>query len=262
MNTRTLSQRLGVHVSAVCLSLAGVLAGYSQSAAPQLAGPPKVVVVPPPGPLAWTVHYSYKETRENGRKDGGAEKAIDPAAGSREAAVRYVIAEPVSARITVMESGQKEEAFQSGNYEFLATARSKDVLLQDLASYPTVEQLFRKHIPGVHWVTPKLFVKVEAAQGQLCAYFRDVGREPANPEQLDAILDGSKQDVREAWFNVETGLPVAFKAGHTLGKFTFEAPPSSGVHVPAVVRAKMDEFAAYQTYLSQRAKPEGSGKGR
>ncbi len=228
---------------------------------------PRIQLSPPDGQeLAWTVNYTYTKSRESlleDKKEDLAKKALDPADLARPEQIRYLIKNPVSSAITRFEGGVKDEGYYFGNHEFRLTPRSKDVLVTDLDSYPTVEQLFRKRFPGVHWVTPKLFVKIEDAYGESCAYFREapVTTKP-DPDKIDDVMDASKLQLREAWFSVKTGLPVAFKGGEATGRFVFEPVPADPVIPPANVREKISEFARYEAYLKQRATPEGAKGGK
>lgn len=228
---------------------------------------PRIQLSPPAGQeLAWTVDYSYTRSRESlleDKKEDLAAKALDPADLARPEQIRYLIKSPVSSAITKFEGGAKDEGYYFGNHEFRLTPRSKEVLLTDLASYPTVEQLFRKRFPGVHWVTPKLFVKIEDAHGESCAYFREApATTKPDPDKIDDVTDASKLQLREAWFSVKTGLPVAFKSGEATGRFTFEPVPGGPVIPPANVREKISEFAKYEAYLKQRSAPEGAKNGK
>lgn len=228
---------------------------------------PRIQLAPLEGKeLAWTVNYTYTKSRESlleDKKEDLAKKALDPADLARPEQIRYLIKNPVSSAITRFEGGAKDEGYYFGNHEFRLTPRSKDVLVTDLASYPTVEQLFRKRFPGVHWVTPKLFVRIEDAYGESCAYFREApATTTPDPDKIDDITDASKLQLREAWFSVTTGLPVAFKSGEATARITFEPVPGDPVNPPANVREKISEFARYEAYLKQRSAPEGAQSGK
>ena len=232
--------------------LAATLSGDAQAATG-----PKIILSPPPGQAVWTIRYTY----QNSVREIVSEKKADLAAQSLELSdltrpekVRYTIKNPVSTRIVDIEGGAKEEAYYLGNFEFRISPRDKEVMTTNLASYPSADQLFRKRFPGVDWVNPKLFVKVEEAHGESCAYFLDGSPEKHNPnsEKMDDIIDYSNYGIREAWFSLATGLPVAFKAGETLGKYTFEPAQSAQVQIPVPIRNKMNEHAAYEDYLKKR----------
>ena len=121
----------------------------------------------------------------------------------------------------------------------------------------------RNRFPGVHWVTPKLYVRIEEAYGEPCAYFREAPvKTTPDPDKVDDVMDASKLQLREAWFSVKTGLPVAFKSGESTGRFSFEPAQSDPVIPPANVREKISEFARYEAYLKQRAAPEGAKGGK
>ena len=223
---------------------------------------PRIQLAPPAGQeMAWTVDYTYTKSRESlleDKKEDLAKKALDPADLARPEQIRYLIRNPVSSAITRLEGGAKEEGYYFGNHEFRLTPRSREVLVTDLASYPTVEQLFRQRFPGVHWVTPKLFVKIEEAYGESCAYFREApATTQPDPGKIDEVTDASKFQLREAWFSVRTGLPVACRTGDATARFTFAPPTSDPVMPPAEVREKISQFARYEAYLKQRAAPEG-----
>lgn len=231
----------------------------THSGTAQAANGPKIILAPPPGvQVAWTIGYTYQTSVQDivsQNKEDLAAKSIELSDLTRPEKVRYIIKDPVSSRIVDIEGGAKEEAYYLGNFEFRVSSRDKQVLKHNLASYPSAEQLFRKRFPGVDWVTPRLFVKVEEAHGESCAYFLDGKPEKYNPdsEKIDDVLDNSKYGIREAWFSLKTGLPVAFKNGNTLGKYTFEAAQNAQIKIPAAVRKKMHEHAAYEDYLQKRA---------
>jgi hypothetical protein len=242
------------------LSVSGSLHSHSQTppAAPVVApAAPKILLSPPADKVAWNIRYTYKKSREavaDEKKGDLASKALEPTDLARPEKIDYIIKAPVSSAITHYEGGPKEEAYYFGNFEFKKTLRQKAVLMSDLDSYPTVEQLFRKRFPGVHWVSPKHFVRVEVAHGEPCAYFKDVAAvRPKDTDKMDDLLDESKYGGREAWFSVATGLPVAFKTEDATGRYNFEAPPTTPVTIPPDVRESIARQAKYLAYLQQRA---------
>jgi|GEM_PF-3451967 len=225
---------------------------------------PKFVLAPPAGPLAWTVAYTYKTSAQSivdAKKDDLASKSLLLSDLTRPEKVRYIIKKPVSSRTVYFEGGVKQEAYYVGNYEFRFSEQNKEVLTTDLNSYPDLDQLFRQRFPGVAWVTPKLFVKIEDAHGEKCAYFRDGNPAKIDPNStvMDAIIDASKYQIREAWFSVQTGLPVAFKVGQDLGRYQFEDSPASAINVPANIQAEIGKKAKYEAYLKQRNAPAVTG---
>lgn len=219
---------------------------------------PKILLVPPPDQAVWTIRYTYQKAVTeivSEKKEDLAAKCLELSDLTRPEKVRYTVKNPVSSRIVDIEGGTKEEAYYLGNFEFRISPRDKEVLKSNLASYPNADQLFRKRFPGVDWVKPQLFVKVEEAHGEPCAYFRDGSPAKFNPnsEEMDDVIDASKYEIREAWFSIRTGLPVAFKVDGNLGKYNFEPTQNAQVQIPAAIRAKMNEHAAYEAYLEKRA---------
>lgn len=236
-------------------TLIGTHSSHAQAPAPN---GPKILLTPPPGPAVWTIRYTYqKAVREivSEKQDDLAAKSLELSDLTRPEKIRYIINNPVSSRIATIEGGTKEEAFYLGNYEFRVSPHDKQVLTTNLDSYPSADQLFRKRFPGVDWVKPKLFVRVEEAYGEPCTYFRDGNPEKQDPksEKMDDIIDASKYEIREAWFSAKTGLPVAFKAGEILGTYSFEPAKDLQVQVPQPIREKMNQQAAYEAYLKKRA---------
>jgi hypothetical protein len=230
----------------------------TRSATAQAATGPKILLAPPAGQAVWTIRYTYQKAVTelvSEKKEDLAAKSLELSDLTRPEKVRYIIKNPVSSRIVDIEGGAKEEAYYLGNFEFRISPREKEVLTTNLASYPSADQLFRKRFPGVDWVQPKLFVKVEEAHGEPCAYFLDgnPAKHDPNSDKMDEIIDSSKYEIREAWFSVRTGLPVAFKAGGTLGKYDFEPAQNAQVQIPASIRTKMNEHAAYEAYQQKRA---------
>lgn len=217
---------------------------------------PKILVNPPSGEFAWSVKFDYDQSFEKIAEEAKgdlAAKSLELSDLSRPKKASYVIKKLVSKRTVSMEGGTKLEAFQWENFEFQKSPAHEEVMMSDLKNYPSVDQLFRKTFPGVHWVTPELFVEVQKAYGQECAYFRDGTPAKPDAEKMDAVLDASKYEIREAWFSLQTGLPIAFKAGPLKGEFTFEKPPSGALSLPADVRESMKKMADYQNYLKSRA---------
>ncbi len=228
------------------------------TAAAQPAPKPKILIAPPPGPLVWTIRYTYASAakKPEASKSADASIALDASDLARPLRADFVIAKPVSTKKVRYEGDvKKEDAFYYGNFEFRASADGKEILTTNLDSYPTAEQLFRTQFPGVAWVTPALFVKVADSQGQPCAWFRDDNPAKAdlNASKMDDVIDPSKYEVREAWFSLATGLPVAFKAGGMTGVYAFDPQPAPPTTIPADVRAKIAQQVKYQEYLKARA---------
>ena len=219
---------------------------------------PKIILAPPAGQAVWSIRYTYgkplKEIAEEKKEDLAA-KSLEMSDLTRPDKVRFVIKNPVSSRIVDVEGGAKQEAYYFGNFEFRIAPKTQEVLMTDLDSYPSADQLFRKRFPGVDWVKPNLFVRIEDARGEPCAYFRDGNPAKLDPksEKMDDIIDASKYQIREAWFSVKTGLPVAFKVGDTLAKYAFEPAQDADVKIPPSVRDKINEYGRYQAYIKQRA---------
>ncbi|MES2920278.1 MAG: hypothetical protein V4819_01950 [Verrucomicrobiota bacterium] len=219
---------------------------------------PKIMLAPPTGQVVWSIRYTYQKPVQEiakEKKEDLAAKSLEMSDLTRPDKVRFVIRNPVSSRIVDVEGGAKEEAYYFGNFEFRIASKTKEILMTDLDSYPSADQLFRKRFPGVDWAKPKLFVRIEDAHGEPCAYFRDGNPAKLDPksEVMDDIMDSSKYQIREAWFSVKTGLPVAFKVGDTLAKYAFEAPQTAEVAIPPSVRDKINEYGRYQAYVKQRA---------
>jgi len=217
------------------------------------------VILAPPAAAAWTVTYSYAKSRENVLKDASADLAagaIDPGDLDRPSKIRFAIRQPFAEMALTYEGGGGDRAYYHRNYEFKKSSRGEEILVSDLDSYPTVLQLFRTKLPGVHWVAPEHFVRIEDAHGERCALFSDDAESAPPPGQMDAVIDSSKYQDRQAWFSIETGLPVAFTSGDATGKFNFEPAPTDNIAIPAAIRAKMTEIIKYQTYLEQRKAAE------
>jgi hypothetical protein len=222
---------------------------------------PKIVLAPPSGESAWTVTYKYELNREaylNTHKADIEANLITTAALARPVKVSYVVKNPVSHRLVQFEGDLKEEGYQMMDTEFQIVPNQPGVYTVNLANYPTPEQLFRKKFPGVHWVKPKLFVGIVTAYGQQCAYFRSAPISKPNADTPDtnaekADFDKGEYTSREAWFNTQTGLPIAYKEGSTTCEYKFEAPPQGNISVPPEVRAAVAKMAAYDAYKKKQA---------
>lgn len=234
--------------------------------APTAAAPvtPKIILSPAPDKVSWNVRFTYKKAPVPAEAAAGqdlAATALQPTDFSRPSKIEYVIKAPVSSAITTFEDGGKEMAYYFGNYEFKKTRRSKDVYMQDLDSYPMPDQLFRKRFPGVHWVNPKLFVRVEVAYGESCAYFREGAKaRPKDSDSMEMVMDSSIYSVREAWFSMATGLPVAYKTDMLTAQFKFEAPPTEPVVVPPDIKESINKQARYLAYINQTTNPAPAPK--
>jgi hypothetical protein len=248
-------------IAAVLLSYAWHPTGNAQA-----AKGPKILLAPPPGPISWTIRYSYKkpiaELVEEKKEDLAA-KSLEMTDLTRPEKSVFIISKPLSSRVVNLEGGTKEEAIYYGDFEFKMSPRGRGVLVSDLKSYPSIEQLFRTRFPGVDWVKPNLFVKVEEIYGESCAYFKDGNPEKFDPnsDKMDEILDASKYEIREAWFSVKTGLPVAFKSGGTEGKYQFESAENLKVSAPGPIREKINQHAKYMAYIKQREAAASVGNG-
>lgn len=232
--------------------------------APTTPASPKIIVSPAADKVAWSVRFTYKKTPEAPKADSSADPAamvLELSDRARPSRINYVIKAPVSTATTTYEDGSKETAYYFGNFEFKKNRREKQVYMHDLDSYPLPEQLFRKRFPGVHWVSPKLFVKVEVAYGEACAYFRDGAKTaPKQTDTMDIEADSSMYSDREAWFSMATGLPVAYKSYDATIQFTFEAPPTEPVVVPQDVKELINKQARYLAYLNQSKTPAPAPK--
>lgn len=255
--------RLPHYVASASLALSVVTHAQQAPAAPSPAAAPatpKILLAPGGAATVWTVKFTYKKSLEavaEEKKEDLASKSLELTDLVRPEKVRFVVQSPVSSRIVSIEGGAKEEAYYVGNFEFRLSPASKEVLSTNLDSYPTPDQLFRKRFPGVDWVKPSLFVRVEDAYGEPCAFFRNGNPEKVDPnkEKMDDVIDNSKYFVREAWFSMKTGLPVAYKHGDVEAKITFEPATGEKVQIPEKIRESIARQAKYEAYLKQRATP-------
>ncbi|NJM37989.1 MAG: hypothetical protein HC845_09120 [Akkermansiaceae bacterium] len=243
----------------VCLIQIINTSSAEAQAAPATA--PKFLLSPPPGTVVWTIRYTYKDSaqqNENNNKDGAsADISLADGVMGRPNKTRFIIKHPVSSSVSDIANGKKQEAYYFGNNEFTVSPRdNKVVYMVDTRSYPSPEQLFRKHFPGVNWVNRKFFVRTEVAHGEPCYYFRNGNPEKRNPNptEEDAFSDQSKYEIREAWFSIKTGLPVAYKAGENLGKYSFEPNENIEVTIPQIIREQMAKQVQYEDYEKKRAK--------
>lgn len=251
------------HLTTGAIVLATALTALAQ--APEKGtSVPKHIIATPPGDIVWTIRYTYKDSKKkddsekidkNTALSASEQTALEAGGVSRPDKVRCIIRKPVSMKVADLVDGKKEDAFYYANFEFRIAGQKRQVYKSDLDQYPTIEQLFQKKLPGVDWVRPKHFVKVDDSQGEPCAYFRDgnpVKRDP-DQQEVDAISDDSKYEIREAWFSLKTGLPVAFKAGETLAKYTFEPDAKPEIVIPADIKEAINKHARYEKYLKDRA---------
>lgn len=219
---------------------------------------PKILTSPPPGQVVWTVSYTYTKTRENLRsenKDALEKAQVTESDLERFDKITYTIKKPVSSRITTYDGGGKSEAYLFEDSEFFKKRGAKEVDKQKVTSTSDPQQLYHTKFPGVEWVKPKLFVKILDAYGESCAFFREeaavVTAEQLNKDDLSA----QNHSVREAWFSMKTGLPVAYKEMDMTGKFKFADPATATVNIPQDVREKIAKYAKYMEFIKRRNTP-------
>lgn len=219
---------------------------------------PKINISPPPGQAVWTVSFTYAKTRENLRSEN--KEALEAQAMKIEDLERidkitYTIKAPVSSRITTFESGTKEEVFHYEGHEFFKPRNGKNVIKSDTSSYASAQELFMKKFPGVEWVKPKLFVKIETAFGESCAYFKEAERVLTAAQLATEDPNAVASSAREAWFSTTTGLPIAFKQDGATGKFNFGNPTSANVTVPQDIREAINKHAKFAEFMKKRRRP-------
>lgn len=77
--------------------------------------------------------------------------------------------------------------------------------------------------PGVSWIALPYFDKVEAFDGVVCYHY---------------VLNAGQ----EAWVNVSTSLPVAYRDGNSTYVYQFGAEPDSALVLPDPVKATLDRY--------------------
>lgn len=77
--------------------------------------------------------------------------------------------------------------------------------------------------PGVSWIALPYFDKVEAFDGVACYHY---------------VLNASQ----EAWIDVGTSLPVAYRNGNTTYVYQFGAEPSLALVLPDPVKTTLDRY--------------------
>jgi hypothetical protein len=237
------------------LALGSLCIAFCASASAHEGPKPKIIISPPPGQAVWTVKFSYTKTRESlvsENKEALEKDLIKASDMERIDKITYTIKKPVSCRVTDYDAGGKSEAYNYEDREFAKNRGEKGVDSQKISNLSDPQQHFVKKFPGVHWVKPKLFVKIENAYGESCALFKEEAASLTAEQLAKDDVSAEVHSGREAWFSMKTGLPVAFKEGDAIGKFTFGDPASASVTIPQDVRESISTYAKYQEFVKKR----------
>lgn len=222
-------------------------------------GPKPKIITSPPAQAVWTVNFSYTKTKESlisENKDAIESNQVSASDLERIDKIVYTVKKPVSCRITHYDGGSKSEAFNYEEREFSKNKETQKIDTRKVDRLIDPQQLFVTKFPGVEWVKPKLFVKIENAYGESCAYFReDAAKLTAQQIENDDVT-AEVHDVREAWFSLKSGLPVAFREAETVGKFNFGDPATADVKIPQDVREAIGKYVKFQEWSKKREKPQ------
>jgi hypothetical protein len=202
--------------------------------------------VPTPGTEAhWTIRYTYPDTPPAGGA-GAAEESSDPMLELRAQASDYVVTGNIARHELTLQNGTKQTIYIVEHYKLTFDAELKKVLITDLDRVDSElpEQLFQRQFPGLEWLKPEFYNGVVNAFGQQCLYFLyrppEVVPESETPsDDVAKLSDQAAQRLsrslrsQEAWISLDTGLPIAYRNNGIVGRYAFQAKPSSKVVLPS-----------------------------
>jgi hypothetical protein len=206
----------------------------------------KISIKRTPGDFAkWTL------TIKEGKKSRSEQKAEEEAAAEAEVAVEQTSDEDrvrkteyeitgTTGRATTTEGQTKKEIYLH-RYKTNMLMLRYDEGLQRVRpylfdQYAAPEMRFAITYPGIDWVEPKYYKGIVKKQGQNCHHFlqeANTGSQEALNKDDELAYDPRFTVVtREAWFSVDTGLPVGFESGNTEGVFRHEKPSTKPIKLP------------------------------
>ncbi len=205
----------------------------SSAAAANSPEPTPPYVAPIPQNAQWTVTLQYGTAADKGdrssptKADGKAVHQLQQIQCTKTGAIKH--------DKSIYSDGIVEESWYSDSVLLAPFPNSKQIMvitnLQDLGRInfgekgnPTQSFGFT----GVDWVKKSYFEKMTSFQKKNCYHY---------------ILPGNEQTSgAEAWIDVKTALPVAYKVDGVIYTYQFDSPPSSSLSVPPPFS---DELQAY-----------------
>lgn len=219
-----------------------------------------VILAPHKKPLSWTITYVRNKQEKNyegeSEKSLGNYSSISTLQGLPADKTKYIYKHPISLRTTYHENNDEKDYYYYEKIEISENKGQNSVYSTSLeSSFVYEDQIFREKFPKVSWVTPEYYVGKVKAYDQECHYFKDGDPKKWIKGDNNYYTDMTTFFVREAWFSVQTGLPVAFKIGDEEGKYNFHNGEQAKVIVPARIKEEVNKYLRYKEYLRKRAEP-------
>ena len=190
---------------------------------------------------AWVVHFDPA-----GNPQTGAQKPRTNVHTIKEIDVTKT--REFRREVTVYTDGTTGEFWRYGGLEIMQDPIGKYVNIlnpaktQMAAVNPTKTDFF-----DVGWIRANDFVGKVAVSGHDCYYFKraaSTSGATADPMLEDAEQTAYGHRSLEAWIDMSTRLPVAFRDEHGLRQYEFGAAPTAMLTLPAIMQKELDRYQA------------------
>lgn len=195
--------------------LSNLLCGAQTVGQANLIPPPKEPLVAlVPESAQWTITVSYSDGSNTGKSAGSK-----PTHRLRQ--IASVKTQELKHDVLIYDDGKTEETWYSGKMVLIPSSNGQRVALADFES--TNEKVYGEEgnpvsslgFPGVGWLKLKYYDKVVPIQNFTCYHY------------LLATSGGC-----EAWIDVRTGFPVAYRAGGMMCVYGFMPKPAAPLVLP------------------------------
>jgi hypothetical protein len=209
------------------------VAGISQEAGSVKSMPP--VKIQPPERVKWTIRY--ESVKQDKAPEVTAEEALAEDGNSAADVVegQYEIHGKTGHAVLEKADGSKEEMYLFDGMVLFEDAALDRVRVHKIDQYSGDAMRFGQFFPGMNWVQVQYFKGLVEKDGVNCYWFR---QEKGTGEKINRPTDPLVYDknqaltTREAWFAVDTLVPVAFRDGLVMGRYRFAAPPEKPLALP------------------------------
>lgn len=223
-----------------------------------------------PGKAAhWSIRVrTEKPEEEKGESPGGegAEEgggiAVDGGADAEKPKVtrsEYLVTGNTGRAVTKGDDEKRVEIYmfrhQNDTLLFTWSKSARRVVPYLLDQYVGPEMRFSRRYPGIDWVRPSDYRGVVEFGGRKCHYYSMAPNVP-DPKVRAARADALAYDprlataTREAWFDLDTGLPVSFRDGDSKGSYRHYDAPAEALELPEAYAA------ALRYYYGAGARPD------
>jgi hypothetical protein len=220
----------------------------------------------PPAMAAWSITYRNLGPEPSQRDLQKAEKAsgvaIDRAAVDRTIqSTNYKKTGAVGVAELRYSDGTKEEHYIAKDIALQDDPEGKTAKASVVDTYAGEALRFVQSYPGVAWVKPEHFLKRVVDHGEPCLQFHQAaGDGSANSgEAKDSLAYDPNRAVeeRDAWFSEATGLPVAFRIGNMLARYSHHSPPSEVIALPVRFQKALLSYLGFSTGETISVTPQG-----